>query len=531
MPDASLPRNSFDRGFNIKYNFSAGLLLPTFAQFCVGGSKVKINQKSFIRSAAINTQAMTSVRYFTDFFCVPLRLIYSQFGQFKTKTNDIHSSAFSTVPSRLPVITPTVMGNVMNGAVNDGRDICGFDLVQGAARLAELLGYGWTGGYDRNHGDINALTAAAYQKIYFDHYRNTTYESNDPEAYNLDQFAISGTNISQAVAIKLLTQRYCNYRKDFYGNIYPSLNYISSGASGLQNTWDIPSSVVGAVSSGQYSVVNGSPSSEVLSVVTGSPSRTYMSVQSLRAAFALDKLVRASSYAPQHVKDQYAARYGFRPKGYSMDESHRLGSFMTDINFGEVTQMAATQDGSLGQIGGKGVGGSDWQDVISYECKDDCIIMGISYAMPRVAYDALMTDKFSQKFVATDFYQPEFMNLGLQPVLMKDFVGSQASATIANIILGYVPRYSEYKINVDKNFGEFKVGGALSAFTMHGRGTRGISGSAGLSASFFKCSPVDMDSIFVTAYDGDSINDQFFAFVEYAFGCVAPMSVHGIPSL
>ena len=68
---------------------------------------------------------------------------------------------------------------------------------------------------------------------------------------------------------------------------------------------------------------------------------------------------------------------------------------------------------------------------------------------------------------------------------------------------------------------------------MHGRSHYTLSGSAGLSADWFKCCPADMDNIFVQSYDldGEQYADQFFGMLEFAFACVAPMSVHGQPRL
>ena len=364
-PDASLPRNAFPRGNKIKFNFSHGMILPTLAKPCVGGSKISINLKAFCRSFPVNTSAFTSTRVYTDVYCVPLRQLFTQFGQFKTKTNDNHSTLMPVVPASLPKLSRADLTTVLSNP-NNISDIHGFDFEDGAERICELLNTGAGYGFNYDCGDLNMLMPAAYQKICFDHYRNTMYEANDPEAYNLDQFASSGV-ISTGAATKMLTIRYCNYKKDYFSNIYPSLNYLASSANGMQSQWSIPSSVIGAVT-GSYDVDNASPSTRVRFGVNNS--LAVGSVQQLRAAFALDKLVRASSYAPQHVKDQYEARYGFRPKGYSMDESYRLGSFAFDVIFNEVVSVADTYDSQndegqpLGNIGGKGIGGSDCQDVI-----------------------------------------------------------------------------------------------------------------------------------------------------------------------
>lgn len=540
MPDASLPRNAFDRGYSVKFNFSAGILSPTFAQPCVGGSKIKINQNAFVRSAAVNTSAMTSVNVYTDFFYVPIKQLFTQFGQFKTKTKDIHSSIFSSVPTTMPSLTHANLAAAI-AALGNATDMLGFTASYGAERLGELLNLGFGQGFTYDVGSLNMLLPAAYQKCYFDHYRNTAYEANDPAAYNLDQFATGGS-ISQAVAQKMLTIRYCNYKKDFFSNLYPSLNYISSSASGMQSQWTIPSSVLGmggVNGNVAYNNANTQPQMSndgmvIAPTTINNSNLSYgFSVQNLRAAFALDKLVRASSYAPQHVKDQYEARYGFKSYQYNGDESQRIGSFKFAIRFGEVVSTADTSSASggqpLGDIGGKGIGGSDWQDNIEFVCHDDCIIMGITYCIPVTTYDSLGVDKFSQKFLATDFFQPEFMDLGMQPILLKELFGSNTNS-ISNLIMGYQPRYSEYKIGIDRNCHQFRFNNALSAFTMHGRSTTALSGN-GVTAAYFKVNPADMDSIFVQQFDGTTGSDQFFGMFEFAFACVAPMSIHGNPRL
>lgn len=534
LPNSSLPRNAFDRGYNMKLNFSSGMILPTFVQYCVGGSKVKINQKAFLRSAAVNTAAMTSCDFYTDFYYVPLKLLLTLFGQFKTKTNDVHSSAMLTIPTSLPRLSRSDLSTVLQQTTGD---IFNIPFNYNADRLVELLGYGADANSVDPVGDVNMLSACAYQKVYFDHYRNTYYEPNDPSAYNLDQFATSGV-INVASATKMLTLRYVNYKRDYFGNIYPSLNYLASSAAGMQSQWNVPSSVVGAELANTYGVYNNGEGTRVSEfVLSGSPSYTTFSVQSLRAAFALDKLVRASSYAPQHVKDQYEARYGFKSYQYNGEETPRIGSFKFSMLFDEVVSTADTVSSGngqpLGDIGGKGVAGSDWQDTISYECKDDCIIIGMTYAIPRQSYDGRYVDKFAQKFLPTDFFQPEFMDLGMQPVLVKDIYCNGSTLAANNVIIGYQPRYSEYKANHDRNFGNFKIGSPLAPFTLHGRDavfTNGLNNS-GVDVAYMKVCPSDMDSIFVNNYDGQQYNDQFFGMFEFGFACVAPMSVHGQPRL
>ena len=406
-------RNAFPRSVVKNYNFSGGMLLPTFCQFYFGHSHARINQRSFIRTADVNTAAFPSLPFYTDFFYVPMHQILSNWNAFRSLTNDRFSARLGNI-SRLPSFGVADVRSALSDLnTNNVLDIVGNPAFDGAFRLLDLLEYGWNyrqysiGGYGYLNatGNQTPLKLAVYQKIYYDHYRNTAYEPNDVEAYNLDDlYTLSGDNetvgtISTARLEKFLQLHYVNYKRDFYNTIYPSLNFISSLANGYQSSWSIPNSVVGL---GVGNILNRSDGSVIgYNAVTnfaGSlvDASGIVSVQNLRAAFALDKLVRVSSFAPQHVKDQFMARFGYSPKSSSMHESVRLGSFKNDVIIGEVTSTAAVDPSSpgqrLGTIGGKGVGSAGFEKVISYDVPEDGFIMGLSYVLPVNTYDSDRVD-------------------------------------------------------------------------------------------------------------------------------------------
>lgn len=187
MPDASLPRNSFDRSFLMNYHWSAGLLLPVFAQFVPAGSHGKINRAIFCRTSEINTAAFVQLDHFIDFFKVPLRLLMTRYNEFKLNINDLHSSAM--IPSTSPTLPPASMpyfaagdyfSAILNSQGNPMTDSLGHNIEDGAVRLLDLLGYNDQNFFSNTTQypmNLNAFRLLAYQKIYYDHYRNTSYES------------------------------------------------------------------------------------------------------------------------------------------------------------------------------------------------------------------------------------------------------------------------------------------------------------------------------------------------------------------
>lgn len=586
LPNATLPRNTFDRGFFMRFNTSLGIIAPLFCQFVPAGSKFRINRSIFMRTSQLNTAAFPQLDFNIDFYNVPINLLFSRYDEFKLNTQDNNSSAYGAetlnVPTRLPYFKVSDLQAVANDVQNN-KDILGAPVYYGCLRLLDLLGYddALLTTNTLTSLELNTLKLQAYQKVYYDHYRNTAYESNNPYAYNVD-YAYQGANglLGQTHLKELIELHYVNYRKDYFQALYPGLNYVLSNPSGLQ--WNIPNSIaglggnyntVGGFSSGsdlgRWSLADGTlPSAGSPTVVNLANSKVQLgvggtaandrllhthiqpsdqislqpglyNVQAIRAAFALDKLLRASAYAPKHVKDQLEARYGVKLRQSYGHESTFLGSFGNTISIGEVTSTANTEQTSggvttgeqLGAIGGKGVSGSTGGRTIEYTTESDSIVIGVGYATVRSSYDSHRIDSFNMKHLKEDLPIPEFMDLGLRPLTYQELMNSN-NAAINNKILGYLTRDQEYKVSIDENHGLFRTMEALSPFVNHTNSYLRLGPNGTPTAAFFKISPSDLDSIFVTSYTPNTqTSDQFFGQVQFTFSSRQNMSVHGQPSL
>lgn len=634
LPDAQRPRNPFDRSYRVSFNQKAGHLLPIAQLWAPAGSHVKINRSEFIRTFDIATSSFVPFDHFVDFFAVKLSDLWSYWDNWYLNINDMHSSFANAMQSYQSVGSFNVYDQVhmrsqcpaysmssilifLDGLQNEsaGTGELSYDIDTGqqmihydsnairkynSRRLLNVLhypitvagtldsdgkylgmtpdNYGYV--YDKSNQVNNLFPLCAYQKIYFENYRNNSYQAQNPFYYNMDWLGMDNTGAvnqeNMTAFMAAITQlRSVNYRKDFFQSAYPALDYVPVDSSPL--TWDVPSNVVGAFgdltglttgsdnnrwspSAAGYlrpdNIVKGTSTSNriLLNDVNGngltvshdhlynqSISPQAYNVQAIRAAFALDKLKRASAYAPRHIKDQYEARFGFKFKG---DEHHsiRLGSFKCNITPYEVTQTSPGQSSSgayqpLGTIGGKGVGSSGYQDEIDFDCQNcDYIILGISYFVPRVSYDSLRFDPFVTKFALNHFFQPEFENLGLQPVYQKliswsTLTSATQADTANNILRYYQTRYQEYKTGIDVNLGLFNRDCMLSPFTSHLNLDKRVFGTAGFDWRFFKVLPSDVDNMFVTQADPTELSDQFYGVCEFVFKCTQLMSVHGQPSL
>ena len=148
---------------------------------------------------------------------------------------------------------------------------------------------------------VNPFRFPAYQKVYFDHYRNPLYELNDPSAYNVDS-SFGGMYDLTAVSSTL---RYRNWNKDYFTSLSPSFqgaDYLTNvvDMSSVLNLEDNSTTLKGhdflpSTSSNLTWNGNSVPSSSTIGSLSRSDNTGLVfKIANLRAAYVLDKLYRIS---------------------------------------------------------------------------------------------------------------------------------------------------------------------------------------------------------------------------------------------
>ena len=557
---ANLQRNAFDLSYSNKFTASPGMLLPCYVQEVNPNEHFVISPQSFLRTMPLNTASFVRGKQNIEFYFVPYRLLCRQFPQFVVGTEYKLSSisALNDYKGNLPSFD---LSNVITTLVQNfnltsvATDICGQRLDFGAIRLLDLLGYGVniptiralaksTGNDFNKTLDCNPLRLLAYQKIYYDFYRNPMFELNNPDAYNIDdQFgsAMSDptfedyTNPDNAK----FALRYRNWKKDYFNCVSPYFQ----GADWLSSSTQVPK-FVNPTGTRQFYPYTASgistkhdASSFMLSNGASSAETLLFSINNLRSAYALDKLYRLSIAAGDgDYGSQIRAHYGFDVP-YDNCKSRFLGGISEPISISEVITTATTSEAPTGDICGKGLSANSGQRIV-FDSKEHGVIMGIFSVVPEADYNASGVDKFNMKLQREDYYQPEFADLGLAPLSLYEYTYCDPSnPTNNNDVLGYVPRYIEYKTRVDYVHGEFEsftevsspISGFLSAWTAP-RQTQ-LNSSLKATNAFFKIRPNIWNNIANVTYTGKESEDIFIVDFRANVQAVRPMSVSGLPSL
>lgn len=551
---ANLQRNAFDLSRSDIFSASAGMLLPCFVEEVNPNEHFEITPSSFLRTMPLNTAAYTRLKQNVEFYFVPYRLLLRQFPQFIVGTDYSISSVaqLNTYKAPLPALDFQKTLLALAGAAKSAKssdhslDSLGYPAWRGTLRLLDLLGYGVSASdvvsavkanpsiveQDISFVKVNPFRLLAYQKIYFDFYRNPLYELNNPTAFNIDNLytTSSPSNVipvwsdSPSATNDMYLLRYRNWKKDYFNALSPyfqGVDYLTSPT--------VPLDFPGIKGNGTFSPSSSEAGGNFQGTIFGSTSSVSnfgFSIANLRSAFALDKLYRLTIAAGDgDYASQIKSHYGFEFPHDSY-KSTFLGGIDAPVTISEVVTTATTERGEAGDIFGKGMS-ANRDKTIRFDSKEHGIILGIFSVVPECDYSSSMLDKFNTKFNREDYFQPEFADLGKQPVDPYEFSTEYFNPRQVSP-MGYINRYAEYKTRVDKVHGEFSPSGSLDAWTTV-RQYKSVSGS--VTNSFFKINPAVLDKIFAQVYDGSEVSDQFLVDFQCLVTAVRPMSVSGEPAL
>lgn len=561
---SNVSRNAFDVGYSNKFTSSLGMLLPCFVRECNPDEHYRINARMFTRTMPMNSAAFIQCTQHIEFFFVPYRLLWRDFPQFIVGTKYPTSLYDSKVSTDSPKFDLSKIYNAFKEKLTAsnptpssglGTDLLGYPKIQNAMRLLDLLGYGCyytPEAKDFAPAAMNPFRLLAYQKICADFYRVANWEDNRVKSWNIDGLNIDLTSTWNAVTLQNFLDNYLalNYRP-WKKDLFTIANTQFQGADFLSNNFTPPSFPQFSAEGGFVPATTDSGGKQGQLFVNKQGSNSILTIANLRSAFALDKLYRLMSQASDgDYKSQIKARYGFDAYAPQM-RCQFVGSASTVIQVNPITSTADTltntdnafQGTPVGRIYGNGV--AQGSDTFEFDTKEHGILMGICSFVPDVDYSSYGVNIFNKKLSSSEYFQPEFDNLGKQPLDATALYLAKVPGTggiQSPAVLGWIPRYSEYKTHIDEVHGQLNGNIYRSASgvpTLSSWTAPRLAGfeddkasywcKDGLSKNFFYINPALYNSIFVNQYEGFQTQDQFICEVSNNVQAVLPMSVSGEP--
>lgn len=578
----NVKRNGFDLSFKNAFTAKIGELLPVMCKEVIPGDKFKINAQCFTRTRPLESAAFVRMREYYDVFFVPYKLLWNRYYQFFTNLPDFHHAASinsSGVTGDVhPYFTLYDIRDYIEKLLADTahlQNYQGYNRDECTTKLLSYLGYS-----DLTKSlsfpidaSLNPNPLLAYQKICQDFFRDDQWESAAPWRYNLDymmsasdpHIPVSDIDLSNYTMFDL---NYCNWPKDYFMGMLPSKQYgeevyvplangsingdgfslgadgailqfvgskneartsISGSASFFQrdsSSSDGWSSLDGANNDGS-SVGSISGPSFSLNVPPGGSTSLGISILALRQAEAMQKWREIAQSGRQDYKTQMEKHFGVSPSEAASDHCRYLGGWTSNLDINDVTNTNLSATGASADLFGKGTfaarGGCD------FEAKEHGIIMCIYHCMPLLDYSINGFTKLNLKTSFTDYAIPEFDSVGMQELRQCELAfASDIAAGSFTKVLGYVPRYAEYKTSYDQIHGAFVSTLPQWVAPLTTDMLNAVL-SKTLNYTFFKVNPNIVDNLFGVSADSSVDTDQLLINAFFDIKAVRNLDYNGLP--
>ena len=429
---------------------------------------------------------------------------------------------------------------------------------------------------------VNLFPLAAYQKIYQDFFRWSQWENADPTSYNFDWYQGSGNLFGTSGLVSsipasndywkrdnLFSLRYANWNKDKFMGVLPNsqfgdlavvdLGTISTTGSKIPvgaydgtndsgkfhqmktfaesaNTGTSSTSKSSSIYPRDSDSISVRANSNLWAVLGASPDLNLkFSVLALRQAEALQKWKEITQSVDTNYRDQIKAHFGVNVPQSESHMAKYIGGVARNLDISEVINQQLSSETDQAYIYGKGVGSG--QGSMTFNTGSGYyILMCIYHAVPLLDYAISGPDGQNLVTSVEDLPIPEFDNIGMESVPAVELMNSALYSNVnsADKILGYNPRYYNWKTKVDRIHGAFTTTlkdwvAPIDDSFLYSLFGGNLSTYKGVTWPFFKVNPNTLDDIFAVKVDSTWETDQLL--VNCNVGCYVtrPLSADGVP--
>ncbi|WNK13534.1 MAG: major capsid protein [Microvirus sp.] len=512
VPKAEIQRSSFNRSHGYKTTFDAGQLIPIFVDEALPGDTFNVRMTAFARLATPIVPIMDNMYMDTQFFSIPMRLVWDNWQRMQGEQIDPGDSTDYTIPQ---MVAPP--GGYAVGSLEDYLGLpTGVAGISHSALWHRAINLVWNQWYrDQNLQDSLVVKrddgpdlSTAYS-ILRRGKRHDYFTSCLPWPQKGAAVEIPLGSTAPIVGIGALAGSSAS-NAQVWGTTaagdYTAMPTVS-GASGpgihVQNT--------GAVGAGNRPMIYADLAAA-----------TSATINSLRQAFQIQKIFERDARGGTRYVEIIKAHFGVTSPDARLQRPEYLGGGSSPINISPIPQTsptgtyANTPQGNLAAIGVAALNNHGF----THSFTEHCLLLGFVSVRADLTYQAGLNRMWSRK-TRFDFFMPALAHIGEQNVLNKE-IFAQGNAT-DELTFGYQERFAEYRFYPSQITGLFRSQAATSLDIWHL--SQDFATLPVLDNAFISENP-PVDRIIAVPSEPQFLFDSYFA-----MQCARPMPVYGVPGL
>lgn len=410
--------------------FNQGQFVPIMAFDAPPNETLRVSSDLLVRTQPLLAPIYAKCKVVISYYAVPIRLIWSEFDQFRT--GGASGDANIVAPYiTAPAVTGFPVGSLM-------------DYLGAPTGIPNL--------------QVSALFARAYNLVW-----NTFIRDKDLQTAATISLA-SGSDTTTSTDLRHVCWEKNNYTT---ARPYPqkgdavSIPLTGNSPVTMDGPADSEATVVSTGQSNLDKKLTANTSFVQLNSASGAAGDyplyadntdvSAVNIEDLRFAAAVQRFKELMSrFVGQGTLNEFYRLFGVAPQDMRMQWPERLGGGESIIQFSEVLQTAEGTD-PVGELRGHGIGAAKGRAVI-YKTLEDCIILGFVSVKPKTVYMQGLSKMWS-RVSRWDYFMPALQNLGQQPVLNKEIDASHAQP---DGVFGYQDQYYEYRRIESRVSGEFR---------------------------------------------------------------------------